>query len=449
MTVADTSTTFFRPDDPAYAAAVSGWELDFKQKPAAVFVARSAADIADAVRYARAQGLPLSVINTGHGPVRANDGGVLVNVSALNGIQIDPVVRTARVEGGATWGMVQAAAGEHGLAGLAGDTASVGVAGFALGGGLGWLGRKYGLACDSLLEVEIVTADGQLRKVNANNDPEFFWALRGGGGGFGVVAALTLRLFPVDRVLAGQFIFPLERAREVLRYYRQWVATLPDDVTSTAGFLRGPDVPQAPEFLRGKTVAMVRFVHSGDLNAAQQVIAPLRALEGIIAEQVVEVAPSALGALLGPPPGPMFAFGRGEQLDALSDGAIEALVAYASRSDAAPGLIELRHLGGAIARQAYGASAYSQRDAVFLLNARTMAPVEALVGPARAYAHDITEAVRPFVTGRVAPNFLTGDEGAERDRAAYQGSNYARLAAVKARVDPSGFFRFTRTPNTR
>ncbi|HWG84960.1 MAG TPA: FAD-binding oxidoreductase [Deinococcales bacterium] len=447
MTVAEKS--FLRQGEAGYASAISGFKINFTQEPQVVFAARETRDLVDAVRYARAHKLPLSVLSTGHGQIRANNGGVLVNVSALNGVRIDPVARTARVEAGATWGAVQGAAREHGLAGLAGDSASVGVAGFTLGGGMGWLGRKYGLACDSLLEVELVMADGQLRKVNAGNDPELFWALRGGGGGFGVVAALTFRLYPVPRVLAGQVVFPLEGAAEALRFYRRWVTTLPDEMTTTAALLRGPDIEAMPPFVRGRTALLVRFVHSGDPDAGADLLAPLRKLPGVIAEQVVETVPSELAALLGPPPGPMVAFGRGEQFDALSDEAIDALVAYAGQDNPAPRIVELRHLGGAIARQCYEASAYSQRDAVFLLNANALAPVPQLVEAAKAFAYGIKDVVRPFVTGRVAPNFLQGDEGAERDAAAYQGGNHARLQAVKRRVDPDNLFAFARTPGSR
>lgn len=250
---------------PGYEDARRAWNLAADQRPAVVVLAESAADVGDAVRFARSHGMRVAPQSTGHGAMALEplDGQLLLKLSRMRRVDVDPTRRKLRVEAGAQWQDVTVPADEHGLAALAGSSPNVGVIGYTLGGGLGWLARRYGLAANSVTAVELVTADGRLARIDADHEPELFWAVRGGGT-VGVVTAMEMDLYPVREVYAGALFFPIARSAEVLQTWRAWTDTVPDEMTSIARILRLPPLPDIPEHLRGQDFALVEAAYLGD-----------------------------------------------------------------------------------------------------------------------------------------------------------------------------------------
>ena len=269
----------FVPGQAGYDQARRTWNLAVDTRPAVVVDAGSAADVAQAVRYARAHGMRIAPQGTGHGaePLEPLHGAMLLRTTRMRQVRIDPATCTARAEAGATWADVTVPAGQHGLAALAGSSPDVGVAGYTLGGGLGWLARRYGLAANSVTAAELVTPGGDLVRADAGHESDLFWAVRGGGG-VGVVTALEMRLYPVGELYAGDLFFPIQRAAEVLHAWRDWTATVPDEVTSLAHLLRFPPLPEIPAPLRGRAFAVVEAAYLGDAGAGAELTGPLRRL---------------------------------------------------------------------------------------------------------------------------------------------------------------------------
>lgn len=339
----------FVPGDHGYDQARQAWNLVADQRPAVVVLAGSAADVAHAVRFAGAHRLRIAPQGTGHGavPLEPLEGTMLLKTSRLRRVQIDPAAHTARAEAGALWQDVTVPASRHGLAALAGTSPNVGVTGYTLGGGLGWLARRYGLAANSVTAVELVTPDGRLALADAAHEPDLFWAVRGGGGSVGVVTAIEMLLYPVREPYAGGLFFPIQRTSEVLRAWRAWTDTVPDEVTSIGRILRLPPLPEVPEFLRGRAWAMVEAAYLGDAAGGAELIRPLRALAPELDTFATIPAP-ALQQLHMDPAQPVPAEGDGVLLADLSPGALDALVALAGPDADTPLLsIEVRHLGGA------------------------------------------------------------------------------------------------------
>src|SRR5215469_12408682 len=270
----------FVPGDDGYDEARQAWNLAVDEQPAVVVVAESAADVVQAVRFARSRGMRIAPQGTGHGsgPLEPLQGAMLLRTLRMRGVRIDPAARTARAEAGAQWQDVTVPAGEYGLAALAGSSPNVGVTGYTLGGGIGWLARRYGLAANSVTAAEVVIPDGHLVRADAGREPDLFWAVRGGGGSVGVVTALEMRLYPVRELYAGVLFFPIERSAEVLHAWRAWTDTVPDEVTSVGRILRFPPLPEVPEALRGQAFALVEAAYLGDAGAAAELIQPLRRL---------------------------------------------------------------------------------------------------------------------------------------------------------------------------
>jgi FAD/FMN-containing dehydrogenase len=437
------------PQDTGFTEVAQGWSLGHQHHPAAVLVAQDANDVVAAVQFAQVYGLPIAVQSTGHGFVRAADGALLINVSKLNKVEVDPLTQTATVQAGATWAQVLEVAHTHGLTGLVGDTPSVGAVGYTLGGGMGWFGRKYGLGCDALLEAKVITMDGVLCTVNAEQTPELFWGLRGGTGGLGIVTEMTIQLYPENTVTAANIIFPLESARDAARAYRDWIQTVPNEVSSRIMVMHGPDVEALPPFIRGRTALMLQAVYSGSEADAQTILQRLVNIPGSSVKIVECIAPKQLGQFFGAPPAPTEAVGRAEQLSELTDAMIEALVQFAESQPAPFYLLEVRHLGGAVAEVSDDATAFAHRNAGFLVNyhALVFAPFVREIAAASVAA--FTKTLEPFASGKIMPNFLNGDEGVERDRAAHPGLKQMHLAMLKARFDPANLLRFARTPGSR
>jgi FAD/FMN-containing dehydrogenase len=393
------------PGEPGYEVARRPLHDTIDPRPAMVVEARGAADVRAAVVAAREHDLPLAVQATGHGTHVPADGAILVRTSDMAAALVDPGRRVARVGPGAVWGDVLAAAAPFGLAPLSGSSPSVGVTGYTLGGGLGWLARRHGFAADSLLRAEVVTADGSIVTASADDHADLFWALRGGGGSFAVVTAMELRLHPVAEVYAGTACFAIDRAPETLMRYREWIADAPDAL-STAVLLM--------HLGEGERVLAIRAMHVGEADEARRMLAPLFAAAGpplVDGMRPMRFADASMG---GTAPRHL------ELMHELPDAVIEAIVA----AQAAP-TVEVRHWGGAMARPAAGAGPVGPRDV----------PLSVVVD---AHVPQLAAALARHATGGSFLNFLA-DPG--RTGTAFAPADYEALREVKAAYDPDDLFR--------
>lgn len=437
------------PDDEGYASEVAAWNELYTSQPAVVVGATDVADVRAAVGAARRHGLRVAVASTGHGSVIPADGALLVTTRRMRGVRVDPRSRVVRVEAGALWQDVVDAAAVHGLAPLAGSSPDVGAVGYTLGGGLSpSLGRRYGWAADHLVAAELVTADGLPRHVLADSDPELFWALRGGRGGLGVVTALHLALFPVAELYAGGLFLDADRARPALRAWLDLAASAPDEMSTSFAFLRLPDAPFVPEPLRDRVTLHVRIAWSGARETGERLVAPLRAVGGVLLDTVAPMPLTAVASIHQDPPGPLPVHERSTTLTALPWTAVERLLEVAGPGSATTALlVEVRLLGGALGRPPRVPSAVAGREAAFVAFAAAVAPPEAasLVG---ADLEAVVGALRPWATGETLPNFATPDRAASGLGTSWRPEDGARLARVRRRVDPVGLFRTVVAPVT-
>jgi FAD/FMN-containing dehydrogenase len=425
------------PADEGWDAARMGWNLAFDQRPAAVAHPVDERDVAAVVSFARDRGLRVAPQGTGHNPGPLGDlsGTILLKTSAMTGVEVDPASRTARVRAGALWMDAVGPVGAHGLAALSGSSPDVGVVGYSLGGGIGWLARKYGMQTNSITAVELVTADGELVRADRNHEPDLFWALRGGGGNFGVVTALEFALHPVAEVYAGALVWDWQHAGRVLARWSEWSATAPDEITTSARILQMPPIPEVPEPLRGRQLVMIDGAYAGDPDAGDAVLGPLRELGPEL--DSFGVMPAAdLVRLHGDPEEPMPGLSDHAMLDALPPEAVEAFVATAGPGSGSPLLMaELRQLGGALGRTPAEHGALPTLDASFAMFAAGV-PFDAEVGAAVVtHARRLVDTMAPWGRGRSYLNFT---EGATDLGTAYREDSYARLRALRARVDPDG-----------
>jgi FAD/FMN-containing dehydrogenase len=433
----------YTPGSSAYEAARAGYGLTDLPSPDVVVVAASAADVVAAVNFARTQQLPVGVHATGHNFGSPFKGGLRINTSRMQGCSIDPVAQTARIQAGVIWKSVVQAAHQYGLAPLNGSSPNVGVVGYSLFGGFGWLLRKYGAAVDSVIAADVVTADGQLRRVSTSSHPDLFWALRGASGNFGIVTALEFKLYPVSEVYGGALFFPMERAEEVLTTYSQWVAALPDEMTSTIVLMRVPPLPEVPEPLCGKAVVTVRAAYTGTEEQGVRLLQPLRDLGGLLADTFQMLPYSEIGTIANDSAKPVSAWRKTAMLNDLSPATIQTILQMDGVTGQAPVMaFEIRHLGGAMTRVQAASTAFSQRYAPFIMHTIgiLMNPEQAEVVKRNTQA--IFTAMRPHSTGGVLPSWLgDGDHGVERTRAGFSPEHYERLVALKNRFDPTNMFR--------
>jgi FAD/FMN-containing dehydrogenase len=429
------------PGDPDWDEARLAWNLAVDQQPELVVLAESADDVAATVRYARAEGLQVAPQGTGHNAGALGDlaGAILLKTERMRGVAVDPVARTARVEAGTIWIEVVEAAAPHGLATLAGSSPDVGVVGYTLGGGLSWLGRKYGLSANNVRAVELVTAQGELVRATRDENPDLFWAVRGGGGALGVVTALELDLFPLETVYAGILWFPFERASEVLHAWREYVAAgVPETLTTVGRLLQFPPLPEIPEPVRGKSFVVVQAIYLGDEAAGRPLLAPLRAL-GPVMDTVETIPVEALSHLHMDPEHPVPGAGDGDLLAELTPEAIDAFVgAVGPGSGSGLLTVELRHLGGAIARPAPEHGAIAAFDAEFALFAAGIAPTPELHERAEADLKRLLAAMQPWVAEQTYMNFVERREDARRF---VSEQAFRRLLRIKAAVDPRNLIR--------
>jgi FAD/FMN-containing dehydrogenase len=420
--------------EAGYDQARQVWNLATDERPAVVVMAESAADVMQAVRFARTQGMRIAPQGTGHGaePLEPLQGAMLLRTARMRSVRIDPAARTARADAGAVWQDVTVPAGEHGLAALAGTSPNVGVTGYTLGGGIGWLARRYGLAANSVTAAEIVTPGGRLVRTDAGHEPDLFWAVRGGGGSVGVVTALEMRLYPVRELYAGALFFPIGRAGQVLHAWRTWTGTVPDEVTSVGRILRLPPLPEVPEQLRGRAFALVEAAFLGDAAAGSELLGSLRRL-GPELDTFAMIPAPALQQLHMDPDQPVPNQGDGAFLADLPDAAIDALVALAGPDADTPLLsVEVRHLGGALARPAPG-GAQPDVGARYAVFAGGFTPTPELVGTVRAHAQAVKNALAPWHASYDYYNFQETPAAASTVLPA---ASYLRLQEIKARYDP-------------
>lgn len=420
--------------DAGYDAARRIWNAMIDKRPALIARCTGAADVREAVRFAATHELLVSVRGGGHNVAGTAvcEGGLMIDLSPMKGVHVDPAARTAWAQPGVLWQDFDHETQAFGLATTGGVVGETGIAGLTLGGGVGWLVRKHGLACDNLLAADVVTADGQLRRATPDDHGELFWGLRGGGGNFGVVTAFQYRLHPVPTILGGLVVHPRAAARDVIRFHRDYVASAPEELTSYVALLTTPD---------GLPVVGVASCYCGDLREGERVLGPLRTFGSPLVDEMKPMPYAAMQGLFGP----AFPWGhrnywKSSFLRELPDAAVEAVVSQADRARSPLSAVALEYYGGAASRVAPAATAFPHREAKYNLLVLGQWR-EAAEDPEHiAWARGVWEAAQPWASGAVYLNAMGEVEGAQAVREAY-GPNYARLAALKAQLDPKNIFR--------
>jgi len=431
------------PGDDEYDAARQVWNGAIDRRPALIARPRGTSDVAVAVRFAGEQSLPVSIRGGGHSAAgyAVADGALTLDLSGMKSILVDRVARIAVAGPGLVWSELDAAAQAYGLATTGGVDGTTGIAGLTLGGGIGFMDRMAGLTCDNLLGAEIVTADGQVLQADENTNPDLFWALRGGGGNFGVVTSFTYRLHPVTEVFGGLLGYTMDRATEVLRAYREVSAGAPDRLALYAGLVAAPPAPFVPEHLRGKRVAGLIPVYFGPANEAARALAPLLAVAPPVLDLTKPMSYQEVQRLtdgLNPPA--MHHYYTAEWLRSLDDQTIDELVAAAADAPSPLSVIILKRMGGAIGRVPADATPFWYRDAAHNLDIHAQWAPGSSPEPHVAWARAARQAAQRDSAGGGYVNFIGADQGTDRVRAAY-GGNYARLARIKAAYDPGNLFR--------
>ncbi len=425
------------PGDAGYEAACQPWNVAVVQRPAAVATPTSPEEVSAVVRAALDAGLRIAPQATGHsaGPLPSLDDVLLVRTTELIGVSVDPVGRQARVGSGVLWEDVVNAAAPHGLAALHGSSPDVGVTGYSLGGGMGWFARKHGMATSSISAVEIVLPDGQLVRASDHDNVDLFWALRGGGGSFGIVTALEFALFPIESAYAGALVWDWHDAERVLTGWAAWTFAAPDEATTSFRILQLPPIEQVPEPLRGRQVAMIDGAVLADDETAEEILRPLREL-GPELDMFARMPAPALVRLHGDPEGPTPVVTDSLVLSALPDAAACAFVAAAG-PDSGSSMItaELRQLGGALGRPAAKAGALGRIEGQFVAFGAAMAMDPASERKGANDTRQLMEGLRPWGNGRAYLNFT---ENAVDTEPCYEPEAFRRLCAIRAAVDPGG-----------
>ena len=431
------------PDDEAYEAARKVYNGMIDKCPRLIERCADVADVIGAVNFARENDLLLAIRGGGHngGGLGVCDDGLVIDLSAMQGVRVDPKARTVRVEGGCTWGKVDHATHAFGLVTPSGIISTTGVGGLTLGGGIGHLTRKYGLAIDNLLEVDMVLADGRFVTANADENEDLFWAVRGGGGNFGVVTSFLFEAHPLSTVYAGPMLWHVEQAEEVMRWYRDFIEQAAEDINGFFAFLVVPPGPPFPEHLHGKTMCGIVWCYTGSMDEAEAAFRPIRQ----------ELGPPALD-LVGPLPYPMLQsmfdalyppghqwYWRADFVNELSDEAIRLHLRYGSEIPTMQSTMHLYPVNGAAHRVGPHDTAFSYRDATWAEVIVGVDPDPANNERITSWTKEYWEALHPYSGGGAYVNFMM-DEGQERVRATYR-DNYERLAQIKNKYDPNNLFR--------
>jgi FAD/FMN-containing dehydrogenase len=432
------------PGSEDYEQARTIWNAMIDRRPSLAVRCAGAADVIRTVRFARENDLLLAVRGGGHN-IAGNavcEGGLQMDLSLMKSVRVDPVRRTARVEPGVTLGEFDKEAQAFGLATPLGINSTTGVAGLTLGGGFGWLSRRHGLSIYNLLSADVVTAAGELIKASAHENADLFWGIRGGGGNFGVVTSFEFNLHPVGpNVLAGLIVHPLDAAKDVLRFHRDFVETVPDEFVCWFVMRQAPPLPFLPPEWHGKEILALAVCYSGDIATGERLAKPLREFGHPIADIVSPVPYTAWQTVLDPllTPGARN-YWKSHDFAGLSDGLVEVMMEHARRIPDPQTEIACAHLGGAVSRVPRGATAYNHRDGKYVMNVHGRWADPAKDEACIAWARSLWKETARFATGSVYVNFLTQEEtGIERLRAAY-GENYERLVALKNKYDPTNLF---------
>jgi len=431
-----------RPGDDDYDEARSIWNGVHDRKPALIIRCRGEADVLKAVEFARSEGLPIAVRGGGHSipGFSTVDDGLVLDLSLMNAIHVDPSRRTVTAQAGCLWSDVDAETQAFGLAVTGGLISTTGIAGFTLGGGIGWLVRRCGLTCDNLVGADIVTADGQYLHVSEDENPELLWALRGGGGNFGVVTSFELRMHEVGpTVFAGLVFYPGEEADRVLRGFRAAAAGAPDELSMVVNLTTAPPAPFLPEEVHGKPIIAVLGLWSGRPEDGDAATRPFRGLAPVVVDLFSPMPYFGMQTLLDALyPRGMWNYFRSTFFTALDDATTDAVVSAYSKVPNAFSELHIHHLGGAMGRVPADATAFGTRDREFILNAVARTPGAEGYDGVVEWARAATGALGPDAATYV--NF-TGEASEDRVRASYPGATYERLVAVKDRYDPTNMFR--------
>jgi FAD/FMN-containing dehydrogenase len=431
------------PGDDEYNRGRRVWNGMIDKHPAMIAYCGDAGDVIKSVAFARTHGLLTAVRGGGHN-VAGNavcDNGIVIDLSRMKGIEVDAKSRIARAQAGMTWGEFDRATQAAGLATTGGIVSRTGIAGLTLGGGIGWLMRKFGVTCDNLFSVELATADGRLVTVSGRENQDLFWGVRGGGGNFGIVTEFTYRLHEVGPVLAGTVYYPASKCREVLQFYRGYIAAIPDGLTTMFAYMAAAGIPSLSRLLHGGPIVAIHVCYTGPAEAGKKALKPLLDFGPPLLNVVRSMHYIELQSMLDSSAPPhMHNYWKSAYLNNLSDAAIEVLDAFSKTITSPLSQVHIQHLGGAVKRTVEDVMAFSHRSALCVLNIVTK--WEGLRGSERhiQWTRDFEAAMRPHSTGGVYVNFL-GEEGEDRIKAAYGPAKYARLAALKGKYDPTNFFR--------
>jgi FAD/FMN-containing dehydrogenase len=428
------------PGEAAYDEARSVWNGMIDRRPALIVRCTGPSDVKAAIGFARSEGLDAAVRGGGHN-VAGNatcDGGLVIDLSPMKGIRVDAEARTVRAQGGVTWGELDAETQAHGLATTGGLVTTTGIAGFTLGGGIGWLMRKHGLACDNLIAADMITADGQTIHASESENAELLWGLRGGGGNFGVVTEFEYRLHPVPQIYGGLLAWPADAGRDVLKFWREWVNDTPDELCTMAAFLYAPPEPFVPPEVVGHPIFGLACFHL-DPDRAEEDFRPLREL-GPAVDVVGPIPYAGIQGMFdaGTPRGSRN-YWRSGYVQELTDEAIDTIVAAVPGIPHPMGQLHVHQMGGAMSRVGQGATAFGSREVPFLMNY-----IGLWLDPAEdernvAWVKDASDAMASYGTGQSYVNFLA-DEGDAGVASAYEAETFTRLQGLKAHYDPTNFF---------
>lgn len=442
--------SLLRAGDDEYDKARAVWNGMIDKRPALIVRCVGTEDVICAVQFARSNKLTVAVRGGGHSIAGFStcDGGLLIDLSRLKGLMVDPERRVARAEPGVVWGEFDHETQAHGLATTGGLVSTTGIAGFTLGGGIGWLVRKHGLACDNLLSVDLVTADGRVLTASKEENPDLFWGVRGGGGNFGIVTSFEYELHPLSTVVGGLVAHPATKIAEVLGYYREFVTTAPDELTTMAAIATMPD---------GAKVIAIAACYAGPIEKGEEALRGLREFGPPVADHLGPIPYTALQTFFdATAPAGLHNYWKSDFINDLSDEAIATVVEHAGRIPSPLSQVHIHQLGGAMGRVSADATAYPTRDAHFVMNIIASWPPPTAGGAdgddedqkQAGWARDFYSAMQPHFAGRAYINFLGSEaqEGQSRVRAAY-GTNYERLAALKRKYDPTNCFHLNQNIN--
>ena len=436
------------PTSPEYEELRKLHDIVVNRHPRAIVRAASTADVVETVRFARRLGAPLAVRSGGHSVAAHSmiDGAIVIDLSAMRAVSIDPVTQTARIQPGVTSGDLAGPAHAYGLALSTGDTSTVGMGGLVTGGGIGWMVRKYGLAIDNLLSAQVVTAEGETVTANPDEHADLFWAIRGGGGNFGIITEFRFRLAPVGQILGGALLLPA--TREVIRGYLDYTIAAPDDLTTIANLMHAPPAPFVPAERVGEPVLMIMVSWSGDIEEGERAIAPLRALAPPVADTIAPMPYPMIYNYTEMAAAPHAAAIRSMYANELSDEQVDATLYALDHATSPFSMVQFRGLGGEMARVGTEATAFAHRDKRYLIAVLGLwLDASEDAAPHHAWTESLWQQIRSAARG-VYVNFLS-DEGDDRIREAYPPATFARLSEVKRRYDPDNVFRFNQNIRPR